>query len=102
MCVGIPMQVLRCEETRALCRDGQGAESWIDLLLTGPQAEGTWLMTFMGAARGVLEADEAARSIAALDALQTLMQGGEADLDAAFADLIERGPQLPDFLKDKQ
>lgn len=99
MCVGIPLQVLRSEESRALCRDRDGGEVWIDLLLVGAQPPGTWLMSFLGTAREVIDADTAQRTLAALAALDTLMAGGEADLDAAFADLVNREPQLPDFLK---
>lgn len=99
MCVGIPLQVLRSEESRALCRDRDGSEVWIDLLLVGAQPPGTWLMSFLGTAREVIDADTAQRTLAALAALDTLMAGGEADLDAAFADLVNREPQLPDFLK---
>lgn len=99
MCVGIPLQVLRSEDSRALCRDRDGSEVWIDLLLVGAQPPGTWLMSFLGTAREVIDADTAQRTLAALAALDTLMAGGEADLDAAFADLVNREPQLPDFLK---
>ncbi|CAL96409.1 HypC/HybG/HupF family hydrogenase formation chaperone [Azoarcus olearius] len=99
MCVGIPVQVLRSEETRALCRDRDGSDVWVDLLLVGEQPPGTWLMCFLGAAREVIDADTAQRTLAALAALDTLMAGGDADLDAAFADLVNREPELPDFLK---
>jgi len=102
MCVGIPMQVLRCEDSRALCLDRDGGETWIDTLLTGPQPAGAWLMTFLGAAREVIDADEAARTLAALAALDSLLAGGTPDLDAAFADLVGREPQLPDFLRDQK
>lgn len=102
MCVGIPLQVLRSEDSRALCRDRDGSEVWIDLLLVGAQPPGTWLMSFLGTAREVIDADTAQRTLAALAALDTLMAGGEADLDAAFADLVNREPQLPDFLKAQE
>lgn len=99
MCVGIPVQVLRSEDSRALCRDRDGGEVWIDLLLVGPQPAGTWLMTFLGTAREVVDAAAAQQSLAALAALDALLAGGSPDLDAAFADLANREPQLPDFLK---
>jgi hydrogenase expression/formation protein HypC len=93
------MQVIEMGTTHARCRDPHGAEVDIDLLLTGPQAQGTWLMTFLGAARAVLDELEAQRSLAALRALDVLIAGGTPDLDAAFADLIDRPPQLPEFLR---
>ncbi|QDF99368.1 RNA methyltransferase [Azoarcus sp. DD4] len=99
MCVGIPVQVVRSEDSRALCRDRNGSEVWIDLLLVGAQPPGTWLMSFLGAAREVIDADSARQSLAALAALDALMAGETPDLDAAFADLVNREPELPDFLK---
>lgn len=99
MCVGIPVQVLRSEDTCALCRDRDGSEVWVDLLLVGRQPAGTWLMTFLGAAREVIDAETAQQTLAALAALDALMAGETPDLDAAFADLTNREPQLPDFLK---
>ncbi len=102
MCVGIPMQVVHGDAGRALCRARDGSEAWIDLLLTGAQPPGTWLLTFLGAAREVIDAARAAQVGSALDALDDLLNGRPADLDAAFADLIERGPQLPDFLRKNE
>lgn len=101
MCVGIPMQVVHEEGARALCRDRRGEQSWVDLLLTGPQPAGTWLMTFLGAARAVIDEAEAARTNAALDALDSLLAGEAPDLDAAFADLVAGEPRLPDFLRPR-
>lgn len=99
MCVGIPMQVVSGDAVRALCRGSDGAEAWIDLLLVGAQPPGTWLLCFLGAAREVIDAARAAQIGAALGALDDLINGRSVDVDAAFADLIERGPQLPDFLR---
>jgi hydrogenase expression/formation protein HypC len=98
MCVGIPMQVIHGGDTLARCRAPDGTEVDIDLLLTGAQAAGVWLMTFLGAAREVLTADDARHRLAALAALDALLAGESPDLDTAFADLIGREPQLPDFL----
>ncbi|MFN4063659.1 MAG: HypC/HybG/HupF family hydrogenase formation chaperone [Parazoarcus communis] len=100
MCIGIPLQVVRNEGSHAICRSADGEAVRIDTLLTGPQPEGCWLMTFLGAARAVISAEEARQSQAALTALETLMAGGMPDLDAAFADLLDRPPQLPDFLRE--
>lgn len=99
MCVGIPMRVLRNEGFRALCEDRHGTQHRVDLLLVGPQPEGAWLMCFLGAAREVIDEGRAREANAALDALDALLAGGSPDLDAAFADLVNREPQLPDFLR---
>ncbi len=98
MCLGVPMQVLRCEGNRALC-DDQGSEHWIDISLVGEQPEGGWLLTFLGAAREVLDAERAAQIRDALSAVSAVMAGESADFDQLFADLIEREPVLPDHLK---
>ena len=61
MCVGIPLQIVTLNSPfTALCRGAQGEET-IDLSLVGPQPPGTWLMTFLGAAREVIDADTAAQ-----------------------------------------
>ncbi|MDD4881526.1 MAG: HypC/HybG/HupF family hydrogenase formation chaperone [Gallionellaceae bacterium] len=97
MCVGIPMQVLSCEGITALCA-GRGGERRLDLSLVGVQASGTWLLAFLDAAREVIDAESAARINAALDGLEAAMNG-ETDLTRFFADLIDRPPELPEFLR---
>lgn len=100
MCLGIPMQVVRSEAMTALCRDVAGAERWIDMLLLGPQPQGAWVLCFLGAARELLDAQRARQIGAALHGLERLMQGDTDTLEAAFADLLGRAPQLPDFLTE--
>lgn len=99
MCLGIPMRVVRCSDTQAVCEDHRGQVVVLDLLLVGPQAPGCWLIGFKGAARAVVDAEEAGRIARALDALQALVAGEVIDIDAAFPDLAGRTPQLPDFLR---
>lgn len=96
MCLGIPMQVVEPGEHRARCA-GRGGEAVIDLALVGPQAPGAWLLTFLDAAREVIDAERAMAIGAALDALDAA-GAGATDFDAFFADL-NREPQLPDFLR---
>jgi hydrogenase expression/formation protein HypC len=98
MCIGIPMRVERLESHRAWCEGRHGA-GWIDLALVGPQPPGTWLLAFMGAAREVLTEESAARTADALDGLAAALAGDSARIDAAFADLVQRTPQLPDHLR---
>lgn len=97
MCVGIPMQVIRCDGLTALCA-GRAGEARLDLGLVGEQPPGTWLLAFLDAAREVIDADTAARINSALDGLEAAMRG-ETDLTRFFADLTDRPPELPEFLR---
>jgi len=97
MCLGIPMQVIDVSGLTARCL-GQGGEQTVDLSLVGAVAPGTWLMVFLGSAREVMSEEDAKRSADALQALEMAMRG-ETDFDHLFADLIDREPSLPDFLK---
>lgn len=101
MCVGIPMQVLDVQGTQARCR-GRNGEAWLDLLLVGELAPGDWVLSFLGSARERIDAERAQIVNDALDALDAVLSG-RADaahsIDAAFADLIGREPQLPPHLR---
>ena len=97
MCLGIPVQVVECGEHFARCLGRDGRELRVDLALVGMQPAGTWLLTFLDAAREVIDAERAAAINAALAALDAA-QRGETDLSAFFADL-DREPQLPPFLR---
>lgn len=97
MCIGIPMQIIEPRGESALCVHN-GRESLIDMILVGPRPAGTWLLVFLDSAREVLS-DQRARQIAdALEAVHLAMQG-ESRIDHLFADLVDREPQLPEFLK---
>lgn len=98
MCIAIPMQVRRCDGTFAWCEGRHGAAT-IDLALVGRQPEGTWLLTFRGVACEVLAPEDARRTEEALAALQRALAGDTQGIDAAFADLVEREPQLPEHLR---
>lgn len=99
MCLGIPAQVIESGEHFARCSSRDG-ERRIDLSLVGMQPPGTWLLTFLDAAREIIPAERAAAINAALDALAAA-QSGATDFSAFFADL-DREPQLPDFLRTQQ
>lgn len=99
MCLGIPAQVIEAGEHFARCISRHG-EMRVDLSLVGSQPPGTWLMTFLAAAREIIPAERAEAVNAALDALDAA-QSGETDFSAFFADL-DREPQLPDFLRTQQ
>jgi len=97
MCIGIPMQVQRCEGNLATClRDGQAQE--IDMSLVGEHPPGTWVLTFLGCAREVLSAADAQRIDQALEALGAVM-AGQSQIDHLFADLVDREPPLPEHLR---
>lgn len=100
MCLGIPMQVLEIEGIFALC-EGRNGLKRINTMLVDDVVPGQWLLTFLDTAREIIDAERARLIDAALDALE-LAATGEADFEHCFADLIDREPQLPDFLrKDK-
>ncbi|MBI5331250.1 MAG: HypC/HybG/HupF family hydrogenase formation chaperone [Betaproteobacteria bacterium] len=98
MCLGIPVQILETHGLIAHCASRSGPRT-IDLALVGEHPPGVWLLTFIDAAREVIDAATAARINAALDGLEAAM-AGETDLSAHFADLIERTPQLPPHLRE--
>lgn len=100
MCIGIPMQVIDDNDYQAWCQGPEGPVL-IDLALVGRQERGAWLLTFMGAAREVLDPEVAARITHALDGLAGALSGDTARIDAAFADLAGRTPQLPEHLRTK-
>ena len=98
MCLGIPMQVVAVDGAAATCRGRYGLQT-IDVALVAPIVPGEWLLTFLGAARSRLEADEATGIDRALDALEAIERGQPVDVAAYFADLIAREPELPAHLR---
>jgi len=98
MCLGIPMQVMEVHENTAVC-EGRNGRQLINTMLLGQVEVGQWLLTFLDAGREVIDAERAALVNAALDGLQALSDGSEVDLDVFFADLVNREPTLPEFLR---
>jgi len=99
MCIGIPMQVVETGDGYAWC-EGMAQRRLVDTMLVGDQPVGTWLLIFIDAAREVLSAGDAARITAAVQAVNLVMQG-EAGIDHLFADLLDREPQLPEYVRQK-
>ncbi|OAI04281.1 RNA methyltransferase [Methylomonas methanica] len=97
MCIGIPMQVIEPRGSTALCKY-RGQTTLIDMMLVGEQVAGTWLLVFLDAAREVISAERAAQIADALEAMRLAMQG-ETNFDHLFADLVDREPELPEFLR---
>ena len=69
--------------------EGRGQRQRIDMLIVGDQGAGTWVLAFNGAARRVIDAEEAAQTSAALDALEAAFAGAQ-NFDAFFVDIIEQ------------
>jgi hydrogenase expression/formation protein HypC len=90
MCIGIPVQVVESGEFVSLCR-GRNGDEQVNMLITGPQPEGTWVLNFLGSAREVLTAEDAEKINSALDALEAVMSGDpDVDVDQYFPDLASR------------
>ncbi|HEX9803244.1 MAG TPA: HypC/HybG/HupF family hydrogenase formation chaperone [Gammaproteobacteria bacterium] len=90
MCIGIPVQVIASDGFVARCR-GRNGEEWVNLMLVGPQPEGTWLLNFLGSAREVLSEEDARNADKALDALSAVMSGEEGiDFDSYFPGLANK------------
>lgn len=96
MCLGIPMQVVEIEGVFAWC-DGRNGRQRINTMLVGEVVPGQWLLTFLDTAREVIDTERAVLVNGALDALGRIASGN--DFESCFADLIDREPQLPDFLR---
>jgi hydrogenase expression/formation protein HypC len=93
------MQIVSIEGEYTWC-EGMGERKRIDTLLIGSQPVGTWVLVFLDSAREVLTDEDARRITQAVQAVNLAM-AGEVNVDHLFSDLIEREPQLPDFL-DKE
>jgi hydrogenase expression/formation protein HypC len=98
MCLGIPMQVVEASENFAICQ-GRNGRKVINTMLLGKVEAGQWLMTFLDSGRELIDPERASLVNSALDGLQAVANGGEVNLDHFFADLVNREPTLPDFLR---
>ncbi|MCI1244042.1 HypC/HybG/HupF family hydrogenase formation chaperone [Acetobacter fabarum] len=112
MCLGIPMKVLRCKGSFALCvaeptpgQQQSARQEQVDTILVPHVQEGDYVLVFMGMARARMEPDEARKLQDALQALATLA-AAPVDAGAAqqivthgFADLCNAPPRLPPHLQ---
>ncbi len=89
MCVGIPVKIIRPGEFVALC-EGRNGEEEVNMMLIGPQVEGTWVLNFLGSAREVLSEQEALQIDKALDGLSAIMSGQDIEVKDYFPDLEQR------------
>ncbi len=108
MCIGVPMRIESVDGmvAVAVCESAGGAveRHELDLLVVGSQPPGTWVLAFCGAARRVLDEAEARQILDALAALGIALDADatalpEQAIDALFADLVDRVPQLPEHLR---
>ena len=110
MCIGVPMRIESIDGMVAVAiaeaADGAAERHTLDMLIVGPQPPGAWVLAFHGAARRVLDEVEARQILDAIAALAIALDADGnreapqgAALDALFADLVERAPQLPEHLR---
>ena len=97
MCIGLPLRVVESHGTFAWC-EADGQREQLDMMLVGEQPVGTWVLGFLGTARQVLGDEEAAQARAARQALAAVLRG-DGTVDAFFADLVDRVPELPAHLR---
>jgi len=97
MCIGIPMQIIERRGEFAHCVY-RNQESLIDMMLVGQQPVGSWILTSLDTARETISEQRAKQITDALEAMSLAMQG-ETDIDHLFADLVDREPTLPEFLR---
>ncbi len=93
------MQVIGFNGAYAVCQRGD-EQHLVDPILVGKPEIGTWVLTFLDTAREIISPEQAAQIQDALQALTLTLQG-DYDVDYLFADLVNREPQLPDFLSEK-
>lgn len=99
MCIGIPMRVEKVEGLRAFCvNEQEQQEAWADLGLLDRLPEvGEWVVVFMGAAREIIAPERLQMLLDARAAMYAALSGG--NVDAFFADLVDREPPLPPHLQ---
>lgn len=96
MCIGFPMTILEGDAFEALC-ERRGETQRVSMLLLGAQPVGARVLVHLGSAVRLLGDLEARQIDDALDAVQEALTG--KNVDHRFADLVDREPQLPDFLQ---
>lgn len=87
MCIGTPVKVIEDRDFVAICEGRNGTEE-INMMLTGSQPVGTWVLSFLGSAREVISAKDAENINKALDGLTAIMDGADKiDVDMYFPDI---------------
>lgn len=96
MCLGLPMTVLEGDGFAALC-ERRGERRAVSMMLVGEQPAGTLVLVHIDSATRILDAAEAKLIDDALDGVAAALDG--RDFDHLFADIVDREPQLPEFLR---
>lgn len=96
MCIGFPMTVLEGDAFGALC-ERRGETHSVSMALVGALPPGAKVLVHLGSAVRELDPTEAAQIDDALDAVEKALAG--ENVDHLFADLVDREPQLPEFLQ---
>ncbi len=99
MCVGVPMRIIEADGLVALA-EADGRRECVSLALTGAVEAGAFVLVYLGSAVRILDAEEARRIAAALEAVARAAEG--ADFEHLLQDLIDREPTLPVHLRDQQ
>jgi hydrogenase expression/formation protein HypC len=97
MCLGIPMMIREGDDMVALA-ERRGETRRVSMMLIGEQPVGTLVLVHIDTAVRVLDAVEAKQIDDALEGVAAALDGRA--FDHLFADLVDREPQLPDFLRD--
>ena len=84
MCIGIPMRVIESDGFTALC-EVRGEQRRVNVMLIEGAEPGAWVLTHVGNAVRLLEEEEAAQIVEALEALNAALNG--EPIDGYFADL---------------
>lgn len=79
MCIGIPIRIVKTGDMVAHGVGRNGEES-VNMMLTGSQPVGTWVLCHLGSAREVLSEEDASIINKALDGLEAVLRG-DADID---------------------
>lgn len=96
MCLGLPMRVVSGDDFAALCERG-GETRRVSMMLVGAQPPGALVLVHLDSATRVLDAAEAQRIEDAFAGVEAALAG--RPYEHLFADLLERGPELPEFLR---
>jgi hydrogenase assembly chaperone HypC/HupF len=92
------MQVIEVEDDMFVWCDGRNGRNRINTMMINAVQPGDWLLTHLDSAREVIDAERAAMINSALEGLERVA-AGQDDFEECFADLINREPQLPEFLR---
>jgi hydrogenase expression/formation protein HypC len=98
MCLGLPMTIVAREGATALC-ERRGEQRRVSVLLLEDPPVGTSVLVFIDTAVRVLDPEEARRIDDAVEGLAAALNG--EDFEHLFADLVNREPELPEFLRSQ-